>query len=65
MLIRDFGARAQECIALARHAKSAHDRDLFITMARAWCGQVQSEEARAHGGLDQRLAMARRHTARH
>ena len=38
MLIRDFSERAAECVRLAERAHSEHDRELFIEMARAWCG---------------------------
>lgn len=38
MLLNDFGNRARECLVFARHAHSSHDRELFIAMARAWCG---------------------------
>jgi hypothetical protein len=67
MLIKDFGARAQECIAWAKRAKSEHDRQLFVTMARAWCGVTGEQEdggAGAPAGLGRRLAMARRYAAR-
>jgi hypothetical protein len=66
MLIRDFVARAQQCIAWAKRAKSEHDRQLFVAMACAWCG-VTGEQAEDGGeaGLDRRLAMARRYAARH
>jgi hypothetical protein len=38
MLLREFSERAAECIQLAERAKSDHDRDLFIELARVWCG---------------------------
>jgi hypothetical protein len=38
MLIHDFSERAAECVKLAERARTEHDRELFITMARAWCG---------------------------
>ena len=38
MLLQEFGERAAECIRMAERAKSDHDRDLFIELARAWCG---------------------------
>lgn len=44
MLIRDFSERAAECVKLAERARSEHDRELFIAMARAWCGV--NEDAR-------------------
>jgi len=43
MLIQDFGARAQEYVALAERARSEHDRQLFVAMARAWCGVSEDE----------------------
>jgi hypothetical protein len=38
MLIQDFGERAVECVKLAERAHLERDRQLFIEMARAWCG---------------------------
>jgi hypothetical protein len=38
MLLREFSERAAECIRMAEQARSDHDRDLFIELARAWCG---------------------------
>ena len=38
MLLQEFSERAAECIRLAERARSEHDRDLFIGLARAWCG---------------------------
>jgi hypothetical protein len=38
MLIQDFSERAAECVKLAERARSERDRELFIAMARAWCG---------------------------
>jgi hypothetical protein len=38
MLLRDFSERAAECIRMAERERSDHDRDLFIELARAWCG---------------------------
>jgi hypothetical protein len=38
MLLQEFSERAAECIRMAERAKSEHDRDLFIELARAWCG---------------------------
>ena len=38
MLLQEFSERAAECIRLAERARSQHDRDLFIELARAWCG---------------------------
>jgi hypothetical protein len=38
MLLQEFSERAAECIRLAERARSEHDRDLFIELARAWCG---------------------------
>jgi hypothetical protein len=38
MLLREFSERAAECIRMAEQARSEHDRDLFIELARAWCG---------------------------
>ena len=43
MLIQDFGERAVECVKLAERAHSEHDRELFIEMARAWCGLYQEK----------------------
>jgi hypothetical protein len=43
MLLQEFSERAAECIRVAERAKSEHDRDLFIELARAWCG-VKEEE---------------------
>jgi hypothetical protein len=62
MLIQGFGARAQECIALAERARSEHDRHLFIAMAPALCGVSADEidEAGARGRWDRRMTMARR-----
>jgi hypothetical protein len=41
MLIREFSERAAECIRMAERSRSDHDRDLFITLARAWCGVTE------------------------
>ena len=41
MLLHDFSERAQEYIRLAEHARSRHDRDLFIGMALAWYGLAE------------------------
>jgi hypothetical protein len=38
MLIHHFSERAAECVKLAERARCEHDRELFIAMARAWCG---------------------------
>jgi hypothetical protein len=38
MLLQEFSERAAECNRLAERARSEHDRDLFIELARAWCG---------------------------
>jgi hypothetical protein len=38
MMLQEFSARAAECIRMAERARSDHDRDLFIELARAWCG---------------------------
>ncbi|HWF96067.1 MAG TPA: hypothetical protein VG291_14005 [Xanthobacteraceae bacterium] len=38
MFLQEFSERAAECIRVAERAKSEHDRDLFIELARAWCG---------------------------
>ena len=43
MLLREFSERAAECIQLAERARSDHDRDLFIELARAWCGVTEAE----------------------
>jgi hypothetical protein len=50
MLIHDFSERAAECVKLAERARSRHDRELFIAMARAWCGineDAHNNDARA------------------
>jgi len=61
MLIQNFGARAQECIAMAERAKSEHDRELFIAMARAWCGVGEEHPAKmsARARRDRRMSKAR------
>jgi hypothetical protein len=41
MLLQEFTERAAECIQLAERARSEHDRDLFIELARAWCGVTE------------------------
>ena len=41
MLLQEFSERAAECIQLAERAPSEHDRDLFIELARAWCGVTE------------------------
>jgi hypothetical protein len=41
MLLREFSERAAECIQLAERARSNHDRDFFIELARAWCGVTE------------------------
>jgi hypothetical protein len=35
MLLQEFSERAAECIRLAERARSEHDRDLFVELARA------------------------------
>jgi hypothetical protein len=47
MLVRDFSDRAEECVRLAQHTKSPHDRELFIEMARAWYGLTNDVAAAA------------------
>jgi hypothetical protein len=42
MLLQEFSERAAECIRMAERAKSEHDRDLFIELARAWCGLTEN-----------------------
>ncbi len=42
MLLREFSERAAECIRMAERARSDHDRDLFIELARAWCGMNEA-----------------------
>jgi hypothetical protein len=42
--IRDFSDRATECVRSAERAKSEHDRELFLALARAWCGIKQDED---------------------
>jgi hypothetical protein len=37
-MLQEFSERAAECIRMAERAKSDHDRNLFIELARAWCG---------------------------
>ena len=61
MLIQDFGAGEQGCIAMAERAKSEHDRALFIAMARAWCGVSEEAAARlgARAGQDRRMRRPR------
>jgi hypothetical protein len=61
MLIQDFGARAQECIAIAERAKSEHDRELFMAMARAWCGLGEDHPAKtgARAGWNGNVSKAR------
>jgi hypothetical protein len=41
VLLPEFSERAAECIQLAEQARSDHDRDLFIELARAWCGGTE------------------------
>ncbi len=49
MLIQSFSQRAAEYIKLAQRARKAHDRDLFIAMARAWCGvKEKGDEDKVH-----------------
>jgi hypothetical protein len=43
MLIQEFSERAAECITYAQRAKSDHDRQFFIEMARAWCGVTEQK----------------------
>ncbi len=38
MFLEEFGERARECIRLSERAGSAHDRGLFLALARAWYG---------------------------
>jgi hypothetical protein len=49
MLIQEFGERAAECVKLAERARSEHDRELFMEMARAWCGlyEKRPEDSKA------------------
>ena len=47
MLLDYFSDRAQECVRLAKKTTSDHDRDLFLTLARAFYGIVQAEAAPA------------------
>jgi hypothetical protein len=49
MLIQDFSERATECLRSAQRAKSEHDRELFVAMARAWCGVIE-ERPQNHPG---------------
>jgi hypothetical protein len=49
MLIQDFSERAAECLRSARRASSEHDRELFMEMARAWCGVIE-ERPQDHPG---------------
>jgi hypothetical protein len=69
MLIQDFGARAQECIAMAERARSERDRRLLIEMARAWCGvtdeTLEEDIDGTRKGLGRRMSMARRYSRRH
>jgi hypothetical protein len=41
MLLQEFSQRAAECIQLAQRARSDHDRELFVELARAWCGVTE------------------------
>jgi len=41
-LIHDFKDRAQECMTLAQRTTSAHDRELLMDLARAWCGAAET-----------------------
>ena len=43
MLIQNFSERAAECLRSAQQARSEHDRELFIGMARAWCGVIEEK----------------------
>ncbi len=43
MLIQDFSERAAEYLRLAQQARSEHDRELFIELARAWCGVTEEK----------------------
>ena len=45
-LMLDFSERATQCVQAASRAKSTRDRDLFIEMARAWCGKAEAAEDR-------------------
>lgn len=38
MFLEEFGERARECIRFSERAGSAHDRGLFLALARAWYG---------------------------
>jgi hypothetical protein len=42
VLLQEFTERAAECIRLAKRARSDQDRDLFIELARAWCGVTEA-----------------------
>ena len=42
MLLHDFDERAEEFLRLAQRATSPHDRELFIELARAWYGVIES-----------------------
>ena len=48
MLFHDFSDRAEECIRFAQRAKSTHDRDLFMAIARAWYGLDDEAARTAH-----------------
>jgi len=54
MLFHDFSDRAEECIRFAQRAKSTHDRDLFMAIARAWYGlDHEAPETAQHAPQEQ------------
>jgi hypothetical protein len=48
MFLEEFGERARECIRLSERAGSAHDRGLFLALARAWYGVDTPNSADSH-----------------
>jgi hypothetical protein len=48
MFLEEFGERARECIRLSERAGSAHDRGLFLALARAWYGVDTHNSAESH-----------------
>jgi hypothetical protein len=48
MFLEEFGERARECIRFSERAGSAHDRGLFLALARAWYGVDTPSSADIH-----------------
>jgi hypothetical protein len=44
MLQHHFSDRAEDCVRLAQRARSAHDKELFIELARAWWGLLEEDQ---------------------